>query len=122
MPKSLTAAPTMFLRRLPSRESENGGERGFRTFTVGETSIAVAAWFMLPENLYPEFLPEPIKIKSKFGEYEAGFKFDAGKVVYVRRMKVWKGRFAKETYNELIDFYKSANKADNIKLVFLSKT
>ncbi len=78
--------------------------------------------FSFPENLYPEFLPEPIKIKSKFGEYEASFKFDAGKVTYVRRMKVWKGRFPKETYSELVDFYKNVSKADNMKLVFLNKT
>jgi len=78
--------------------------------------------FNLPENLYPEFLPEPVKIDSKFGEYEAKFQFDAGKVTYIRRMKVWKGRFPKETYNELVDFYKNVSKADNIKLVFLNKT
>ncbi len=76
----------------------------------------------IPENLYPEFLPEAVKIKSKFGEYEATFKFDAGKVTYTRRMKVWKGRFPKETYSELVDFYKNVSKADNIKLVFLNKT
>lgn len=78
--------------------------------------------FSFPENLYPEFLPEAIKINSKFGEYEASFQFDAGKVTYIRRMKMWKGRFPKETYNELVDFYKSVSKADNIKLVFLNKT
>ncbi len=78
--------------------------------------------FTLPENLYPEFLPTPTKINSKFGEYEASVTFDAGKVIYIRRMKVWKGRFSKETYNELVDFYKSVSKADNMKLVFLNKT
>jgi len=76
----------------------------------------------IPESLYPEFLPEPVKINSKFGEYEASFKFDAGKVTYTRRMKVWKGRFPKETYNEFVDFYKNVSKADNVKLVFLNKT
>jgi hypothetical protein len=78
--------------------------------------------FTIPDNLYPEFLPEPIKLASKFGEYEANFKFDAGKIIYTRRMKVWKGRFPKETYNELVDFYKGVSKADNTKLVFLNKT
>jgi len=78
--------------------------------------------FSVPENLYPEFLPKPVKINSKFGEYEASFMFDASKLIYIRRMKVWKGRFPKETYNEFVDFYKNVTKADNIKLVFLNKT
>ena len=78
--------------------------------------------FSVPENLYPEFLPKPVKINSKFGEYEASFMFDASKLIYIRRMKVWKGRFPKETYNEFVDFYKNVTKADNIKLVLLNKT
>ncbi len=76
----------------------------------------------LPESIYPEFLPEPTVIKSKFGEYNASVKFDQGKIIYTRTMKVWKGRYSKETYQELIDFYKNVSKADNVKLVFLSKT
>ncbi|MBS1682319.1 MAG: DUF3857 domain-containing transglutaminase family protein [Bacteroidetes bacterium] len=76
----------------------------------------------IPENIYPEFLPNVVKIDSKFGEYETGFKFDAGKVIYTRKLKMWKGRFPKETYNELVEFYKNINKADHIKLVFLNKT
>jgi hypothetical protein len=78
--------------------------------------------FHLPEELYSEFLPEPLKVKSRFGEYEAAFKIDQGKVVYVRKMVLNKGEFPPESYNELIEFYKSINKADNIKLVFLNKT
>jgi len=78
--------------------------------------------YRLPDELYPEFLPEPIKVKSRFGEYEATFKVDQGSVVYVRKMIMKKGEFPPESYNELIEFYKSINKADNIKLVFLNKT
>jgi transglutaminase-like putative cysteine protease len=75
-----------------------------------------------PPDLYPEFLPAPAKINSRFGEYETSYKFDEGKLVYVRKMKVWKGQYPKESYNEMVDFYKNISKADNIKLVFLSKT
>jgi hypothetical protein len=78
--------------------------------------------YSIPENLYLEFQPQPVKINSKFGEYETNFKFEAGKVIYTRRLKMWKGRFPKEAYNELVDFYKSVSKSDNTKLVFLNKT
>lgn len=78
--------------------------------------------YSVPENLYPEFLPQPVKLTSRFGEYETTFQFDAGKVIYTRKLKMWKGRYPKEAYNELVDFYKNINKADNTKLVFLNKT
>jgi hypothetical protein len=78
--------------------------------------------FHLPENIYPEFLPEPVKIKSLFGEYEASYTFDQGVVIYMRNIKVLKGRFPPESYQELTDFYRNINKADNAKLVFLNKT
>ncbi len=78
--------------------------------------------YTVPEEIYPEFLPEPVKIKSRFGEYEASYKLDQGKLVYIRKVKMNKGEFPPETYSELIDFYRSLNKADNAKLVFLTKT
>ncbi len=78
--------------------------------------------FHFPENLYPEFLPAPVKIATRFGEYETKYQFDEGKLIYIRRMKVWKGTFPKETYNELVDFYKNVSKSDNTKVVFLNKT
>jgi hypothetical protein len=78
--------------------------------------------YRLPENLYPEFLPEAVKMNSRFGEYEANFKVEQGMVIYTRRIKVFKGRFPPETYNEMTEFYRGINKADNVKLVFLNKT
>jgi len=78
--------------------------------------------YHVPEEIYPEYLPEPVKYKSRYGEYEASYKLDQGSLVYIRKMKMNKGTFPPESYQELIDFYKSVNKADNAKIVFLNKT
>ncbi|QOI96848.1 MAG: DUF3857 domain-containing protein [Flammeovirgaceae bacterium] len=78
--------------------------------------------YHVPEGLYPEFLPEPVHIKSRFGEYKASVTIDAGDVVYIRKLRIEKGEFPAETYNELVEFYKNINKADNTKLVLLNKT
>lgn len=78
--------------------------------------------YHIPEEIYPETLPQPVKISSRFGEYESTYTLDQGLVVYTRRLKVNKGRFAASTYQEFIDFYKSISRADNTKLVFLNKT
>jgi transglutaminase-like putative cysteine protease len=78
--------------------------------------------FNLPDGIYPEFTPETIKHTSRFGEYEAQFKIEQNKLTYIRRMKMKDGVYPKESYNELIEFKKNVNKADNIKVVFVNKT
>ncbi len=78
--------------------------------------------YRLPEQFYSEFLPEPVKFSSRFGEYEVNYKLDQGNLVYIRKVKMNKGEFPPESYQELIDFYKNINRTDNSKIVFLSKT
>jgi hypothetical protein len=78
--------------------------------------------YHLPEGIYPEFLPETIKVSSRFGEYEAGFALYQDQLVYTRRLKIAKGEYPSDTYGELLDFYRNVNKADNMKMVFLNKT
>jgi transglutaminase-like putative cysteine protease len=78
--------------------------------------------YHLPDGVYPEFLPEPVKITSRFGEYESSCILDEKGLLYVRRLKQVKGQFPAESYKEFADFYKSVNKADHVKIVLLSKT
>lgn len=78
--------------------------------------------YHMPEGLYPEFLPEPVHIKSRFGEYKASVTIDAGDIVYIRKIRIEKGEHPAETYSELVEFYKNINKVDNTKIVFLNKT
>ncbi len=78
--------------------------------------------YHLPEEIYPEFIPEPVILKSRFGEYESSFKVDQGSLIYSRKIRMNKGEFPADSYNELIEFYKNINKADHIKMVFMNKT
>jgi len=78
--------------------------------------------YVIPQEFYPEFLPDPVSVRSDFGEYESKYVIDQGSLVYIRRMKRNKGEFPAEKYNALIDFYKTISKTDNTKIVFLNKT
>jgi transglutaminase-like putative cysteine protease len=78
--------------------------------------------YRLPEGIYPEYMPQPIKFSSRFGEYEATFTLDQDNLIYIRKLKMNKGEFPADSYNELVEFYRNLNKADNTKMVFLSKT
>jgi hypothetical protein len=78
--------------------------------------------YHLPEGIYPEFLPQPVKLSTRFGEYESTYQIDQGSLIYIRKVRMNKGQFPPESYQELIDFYRGISKADNTKLVFMSKT
>lgn len=78
--------------------------------------------YELPEGIYPEFLPEDILIESRFGMYEAHFVIEQGRLTYTRKIQINKGTFPASSYQEMIDFYRGVAKADNTKLVFISKT
>jgi Domain of Unknown Function with PDB structure (DUF3857)/Transglutaminase-like superfamily len=78
--------------------------------------------YHIPDEIYPEVLPQPVKISSRFGEYESSYTLDQGLVVYTRKIKINKGKFPPSAYQEFTDFYKSVSRADNTKLVFLNKT
>lgn len=78
--------------------------------------------FKVPGGIYPEFLPPPVKLKSRFGEYEARFEMSAEKLVYTRKLKMYKGKYPAASYQEFTDFLKSVNKSDNTKIVFINKT
>jgi hypothetical protein len=78
--------------------------------------------YHLPDGVYPEFLPDPVKITSRFGEYESSCVLGQHGLLYVRRLKQVKGQFPAESYKEFSDFYKSVNRADHVKIVLLSKT
>ncbi len=78
--------------------------------------------YSVPEDIYPEFLPEDISIVSRFGEYTASFRLEQGNLLYVRTLRMHKGEFPADTYQELVEFHRNINKADHVKIVFMTKT
>jgi hypothetical protein len=118
--KRLFLTPNLMnrLAYLPEKLDERRTDIIFKWGYVNSDIIT----YHIPENIYPEFLPEPVKINSVFGEYEASFEVNQGNIIYTRKLKVNNGTFPANSYKQFSDFYKSINKADNIKVVFLSKT
>lgn len=77
---------------------------------------------ILPENLHPEYAPEPTVIESPFGEYRSSYTVEQGKVVYHRRLRINRGIFPAEQYDALVDFYQSVANADQQKMVLKKAT
>ncbi len=79
-------------------------------------------YIKIPQNTHLEFDFEPVRIKSRFGEYEARVENNLGDLVYIRRMEVRRGTYPPNSYEELRDFYGNITKADASKIVFKSGT
>jgi Domain of Unknown Function with PDB structure (DUF3857) len=60
--------------------------------------------YKLPDNVYPEFLPEDQKHQSRFGEYESSFRMDKDGLLYIRKLKMKEGEYPASAYQELTDF------------------
>lgn len=79
--------------------------------------------YLVPDGMYPEFLPEPVTVTSPFGTYRSQVKMDdQGNLIYVRRLDANKGVFPAASYPELKQFFDQVQKHDARKLVFLNKT
>jgi transglutaminase-like putative cysteine protease len=77
--------------------------------------------YNLPGGIDIEFLPEKKELKSRFGEYISLASVKDDKITYVRQIKMFKGNFPKETYEELIKFYREINLSDNSQAVLVKK-
>lgn len=78
--------------------------------------------YTIPEHLYPEHLPRPVKLETPFGWYEATCTAEQGRLVYVRKFMLRQGRYPAAKYNDYVEFRRSIGKADNTKLVLINKT
>lgn len=77
--------------------------------------------FIIPKGYSAEYLPEPIKIETKFGKYTAKVEMKDEVITYNRELSMYKGRHPAATYNEWVDFRKKIVKADKNQVVLVVK-
>ncbi|GAB1446540.1 MAG: DUF3857 domain-containing protein [Cyclobacteriaceae bacterium] len=78
--------------------------------------------FSIPENIYPEFIPEDKSLSNQFGEYVVNYSFSEGKMIYYRKFVLNQGRYSVDEYEALCSFNKEVSRSDNTKIAFLTKT
>lgn len=97
-----------------------------RTVDILQNQASIATdiiTFHLPPGVFhPEFFPETQNIKSSFGEYSVTYKIAENKITYNRTLKLEKGRYAANQYNELQEFFRKVTAADKTQIVLVSKS
>ncbi|AKQ46971.1 hypothetical protein TH63_17125 [Rufibacter radiotolerans] len=101
--------------------------------TLQETRTHEVVWNMsfhdvdsveyeIPAGYRAESMPQPVKIASVFGEYQAQVQMKGNKLVYVRQLTMHKGRHAAAKYAELVNFLKQVSRADQQQVVLAAET
>ena len=77
--------------------------------------------YNLPATLKPEGLPNPISIKTQFGEYQARVEFTNNQLSYTRTFQLNKGRYPASDYAGFVEFFDKVSNADDMKCVLIKK-
>lgn len=75
--------------------------------------------YHLPGGYSPEHVPAAVEINSRFGSYKSKLGISGNQITYVRELTMQKGTFPKETYDDLVEFFKQIVRADKQKVVFV---
>jgi len=77
--------------------------------------------YYLPSGYIYESLPGNKSYKSVFGEYNTYVESGDNQIQYIRELKINKGEYPAESYDDLIEFYRNISRADRVKLVLKEK-
>jgi transglutaminase-like putative cysteine protease len=75
----------------------------------------------VPAGYEVEALPEPVSLKTKYGSYNSSVKFHNNKIVYIRALEQYTGRYPAKEYAAFAAYYDAIYKADRAKVVLVKK-
>ena len=75
--------------------------------------------YKIPADYKIDFLPEPKKLTTPYGNYFSIARVVDGKIIYTRKFQLNQGRYNASEYNDFYEFFLSVNKADNVKAMLV---
>jgi hypothetical protein len=75
----------------------------------------------VPAGYEVEALPEAINLKTKYGSYNSSVKFQNNKIVYIRTMEQYTGRYPAKEYKDFAAYFDAIYKADRARVVLVQK-
>lgn len=83
-----------------------------RGFSESDTIV-----IQVPEMYVAESLPKDIELETDFGIFKSSISFENNKISYSQYTEIYPGRYGKERYKDLKDFFVKINNAINRKVV-----
>jgi hypothetical protein len=73
----------------------------------------------VPAGYTPESVPQPVSLKSAFGNYSCQASISGNVITYIRNVSIKEGLYPATSFPELASFYGVIYKADRAKLVLV---
>lgn len=89
-----------------------------RTWSYFDSDTIV---YVIPDDMTVEFLPEKKEIKTPFGEYSACAKQSGNTIVYTRQVRMYKGTYARELYDDFTKMFYDISVADTYQAILIKK-
>ncbi|MBS1662257.1 MAG: DUF3857 and transglutaminase domain-containing protein [Bacteroidetes bacterium] len=103
-------------RRLHPDENRKYDIIGYYEYQdVDTTEIKIPAGYQL------EAVTPKTSFESPFGLYTSTIKVEGDKILYLRQMDRYSGRWPASSYSEMVKFYEQLYKADNSRIVLVKK-
>lgn len=115
----LFVTPNLFTKASPTTTLEQ--DRRYRFEIQDSFAESDSLLFELPDGYTLEYLPEAIKLESRYGYYHASVSLKANTLYYRRRYAEHKGSYAPELYNDYVEYRKKIVKADKVQVVLVKK-
>lgn len=83
----------------------SSAKRNFDIERINGFSESDTIIIQLPDMYTPESLPKDISLSTDFGTFSSQSVLDGNKIIYIQNTDIFSGRFSKDRYKEIRDFF-----------------
>jgi hypothetical protein len=102
-----------------SRRLTPDNDRKFEIHLSYEYTDIDTVEITIPAGYLPESMPKNLSLKTAYGAYNSLYKVEDGRIIYIRRMEQYGGRFPASEFPKLLEFCNAIYTADRSKIVMI---
>jgi hypothetical protein len=93
----------------------------FNPYMIDSTSYSENVKIKLPVGFAVDEIPDPVKLETPFGRYDAAYEVSSDQVVFTRSLKLNRYTVAAENYGSIRDFFGRVQAAEQAPVVLIKK-
>jgi len=95
--------------------------RLWTAYYAGGESLSDTIEVLLPDGFMVDELPEPARMSTPFGSWEASAQMKDGKLVFLRKLQLETSSLPPERHSEVPDFFNEISRAEQAPLMLVRR-